>query len=146
MHLLPTLTTLLLILSTTHALLQDALPRGYKVTNVIPVPEASRWPEVQDNEDNIPLVNAELKCTITPYGYYLKGRWWTGVSEHWIKKVIWYTKGPIGKRVRGVGMYDWKFQKKELEGIGRRRLVISLFLSGFLPIFPSFFLSDEPIC
>jgi hypothetical protein len=54
MRLLPTLTTLLLTLSTAHALLQDALPRGYKVTNVFPVPEASRWPEVQDNEDNIP--------------------------------------------------------------------------------------------
>jgi hypothetical protein len=63
-----------------------------------------------------PLVDAELKCTITPYGYYLKGRWWTGVSEHWIKKVIWYTKGPIGKRVRGVGMYDWGFQRGEMEG------------------------------
>jgi hypothetical protein len=130
MRFLPTLTTLLLGLTSARAYLEDDLPPGYKVTKVIEVPVDSRWPEVQDNEDNIPLYNAQLRCTINPYGFYLYGRHWDGVSEHWIKKVITHTKGEENKRTISTGMHDWNFERKKEEGMWEAQ--VSFFLLDLL--------------
>jgi hypothetical protein len=139
MRFIPTLTiltTLVLGLSSARARahLQSKLPSGYHLKNIIQVPADSQWPEVKDNANNIPLYNAELQCTITPYGFSLYGRHWDGVSEYWIRNVIAYTTDSENRRL-STGLHNWSFHDKKQPGAWEAQVSFFLYFVDFS--FPS---------